>query len=225
MLSTKKGIVLVLPFLAVLASLAFAEPSYLIYPSSPAVFRYDADRYEIVTPGNPNFDDAFAVGNLMLWDRIEGRVPVEIYRAPSITSFEASSNGRNEFVTIGNDFEVIVDGFGATRRTIGGLHVRFWPEPSYSFLQLTVDGKLISGLTMALPALEVGTDAGDGFYADTSRFMLNWIGASGLRVVAFSDKDADRTLDGTPLFSIVARDETVPVATTTWGQIKALYRD
>jgi hypothetical protein len=90
---------------------------------------------------------------------------------------------------------------------------------------LTVNGALLSGLTMALPALEVGTDVGNGYYADSSRFMLSWIGASSLRIVAFSDKDADGALDGTPLFSIVARDETVPTATTTWGQIKALYRD
>lgn len=225
MMGTKKGIVLALPFLAVFASLAFAEPSYLIYPSSSAVFRYDTDRYELVLPGDPKFDAGYAIANQMLWDRTEGRIAVEIYRAPSITSFEASSNGRNEFVTIGNDFEVVVDGFGPTRRTIGGLYVRFWPEPSYSFLQLTVDGKLISGLTMGLPTLEVTTDVGGGSFADTSRFMLSWIGASGLRIVAFSDKDADRTLDGTPLFSIVARDEAVPASETTWGQIKALYRN
>jgi hypothetical protein len=225
MRGTKKGIVLALPFLAVFASLAFAEPSYLIYPSSPAVFRYDTDRYELVSPGDPKFDAGFAVGNQMLWDRVERRIAVEIYRAPSITSFEASPNGKNEFVTIGNDIEIVVDGFGPARRTIGGLHIRFWPEPSYSFLQLTVNGKLISGLTMGLPALEVGTDVGGGHFADTSRFMLSWIGASGLRIVAFSDKDADRTLDGTPLFSIVVRDETVPASETTWGQIKALYRN
>jgi len=225
MLSTKKGIVLAVSFLAVSANFAFAEPSYLIYPSSPAVFRYDTDRYELVSPGDPKFDAGYAVGNQMLWDRIDGRLPVEIYRAPSLISFEASPDGRNEFVTVGNDFEVIVDGFGTTRRTIGGLHVRFWPEPSHSFLQLTVGGTLLSGLTLALPALEVVTDVGGGYYADTSRFMLSWIGASGLRIVAFSDKDADGALDGTPLFSIVARDETVPVSTTTWGQIKALYRN
>jgi hypothetical protein len=225
MLGTNKGIVLALPFLAVSANLAFAEPSYLIYPSSPAVFRYDTNRYELVSPGDPKFDVGYAVGNQMLWDRIDGRLPVEIYRAPSIISFEASPNDRNEYVTVGNDFEVIVDGFGTARRTIGGLHVRFWPEPSHSFLQLTVDGALISGLTIALPALEVGTDVGGGYYADSSRFMLAWVGASGLRIVAFSDKDADGALDGTPLFSIVARVESVPASSTTWGQIKALYRN
>lgn len=225
MKGTKKGIVLALPFLAVFASLAFAEPSYLIYPSSPAVFRYDTSRYELLSPGDPKFDAGYAVGNQMLWDRVGGRVPVEIYRAPSITSFEPSSNGRNEFVTVGNDFGVIVDGFGPSRRTIGGLCIRFWPEPDHAFVQLTVDGRLMTGLTMGLPAMEVSTDAGGGYYADTSGFTLSWIGASGIRIVAFSDKDANRSFDGTPLFSIVAHDETVPVSATTWGQIKAMYRN
>jgi hypothetical protein len=224
MKGTKKGIVLALPFLAVSASLAFAEPSYLIYPNSPAVFRYDTSRYEILTPGHPKFDSGYAVGNQMLWDRIESRVPVEIYRAPSITSFEPSG-GKSEFVTVGNDFSVIVDGFGPSRRTIGGLCVRFWPEPDHSFVQLTVDGRLVTGLTVGLPAMEVSTDVGGGYYADTSEFRLSWIGASGIRIVAFSDKDANRSFDGTPLYSIVVRDETVPVAPTTWGQIKAMYRN
>lgn len=223
MKGTKKGIVLAL-FLMGFASLAFAEPSYLIYPSAPAVFRYDADRYVLLTQGDPKFDPRYAIANQMLWDVVEGRVPVEIYRAPLITSFERSPNGLNEFLVVGNDFEVVVDGFGPAPRTIGGLCIRFWPEPSQAFVQLNIDNRPIAGLTHSLSTLEVSTATGGGYYADTSRFMLSWIGASQLRVIAFSDKDADRAFEGTPRFSIVARDETVPVSTTTWGQIKAMYR-
>ncbi len=223
MMSTNKGIVLA-PFLMVFASLAFAEPSYLIYPSTPAVFRYDPGRYDLLFPGDDKFDPAYAIGSQMLWDRVEGRVPVEIYRAPSITGFEPSANGQNEFVTVSNDFEVVVDGFGPTPRTIGGLCIRFWPEPDQAYVQLTVDGSLTSGLTMGLPSLEVSTAAGGGYYSDTSRFVLSWIGASGIHIVAFSDKDANRAFSGTPQFSIFARDETVPTESSTWGQIKAMYR-
>jgi hypothetical protein len=223
MKGTNKGIVLAL-FLMVFASLAFAEPSYLIYPNAPAVFRYDANRYELLSPGDPKFDPDYAIGNQMLWDRVDGRVPVEIYRAPSITSFEESPDGMNEFLIVGNDFETVVDGFGPSPRTIGGLCIRFWPEPTQAYVQVTVDGSPCSGLTHGLPALEVSTAMGDGYFADTSRFMLTWIGAKELRVIAFSDKNADRAFDGTPLFSIVARDETVGVSTTTWGQIKAMYQ-
>ncbi len=221
MRGTNKGIVLAL-FLEGFASLAFAEPSYLIYPNAPAVFRFDASRYQLVLPGDPKFDPAYAVGNQMLWDRVEARVPVEVYRAPSIISFAPSASGRNEFFVLSTDFEIVVDGFGPSPRTIGGLCVRFWPSPAH--VQLTVDGSLVTGLTHGLPPLEVATAAGGGYYADTTRFMLSWIGARELRMVAFSDKDGDRAFDGTPLFSIVARDETVSTFTTTWGQIKAFYR-
>jgi hypothetical protein len=86
MRGTKKGIVLA-PFLVGFASLAFAEPSYLIYPNAPAVFRFDASRYELVLPGDPKFDSNFAVGNQMLWDRVEGRVPVDLLLGKSIFVF------------------------------------------------------------------------------------------------------------------------------------------
>ncbi len=224
MKGTKKGIVLALS-LSVFASLALAEPSFLVYPNAPAVFRYDATRYELVTPGDPKFDPGYAVGDLMLWDKVDGRVPVEIYRAPLITSFEPSTKGLNEFVTVGNEFEIVVDGFGPAPRTIGGLCVRFWAEPDQAFVQLDVDGNPIPGLTHSLPALQVSTAVDGGYFADTSRFMFSWVGASEIRVVAFSDKNADRAFDGTPLYSIVARDETVSSYPSTWGQIKALYRE
>jgi hypothetical protein len=226
MKSTKKGIVLLPVFavFAVFANAAFAEPSYLIYPNTPAVFRYDPARYETVTAGDPKFDPTYSVGSMMLWDRVEGRVPVEIYRAPIITSFEESTSGQSEFVIVGNSFEVIIDGFGPTPRTIGGLCVRFTPEPASALVQLETDGHPCTGLTHFLPSLEVFTPSGDGYYADTSQFLFSWIGATQLRIVAFSDKDADGAFDGTPLFSIVAKDQTVPVSDTTWGQIKAMYR-
>jgi len=224
MKSTKKGIVLLPVFAVFFANAAFAEPSYLIYPSTPVVFRYDPARYETVTAGDPKFDPTYSVGSIMLWDRVEGRVPVEIYRAPIITSFEESTSGQSEFVTVGNSFEIIVDGFSPTPRTIGGLCVRFTPEPAQALVQLTTDGHPCLGLTHFLPPLEVTTEAGGGFYADTTRFLFSWIGASQLRIVAFSDKDADGAFDGTPLYSIVARDQTVPVDAKSWGQIKAMYR-
>lgn len=222
MKGTNKGIVLAL-FSMVFASLAFAEPSYLIYPNAPATFRYDPHRYELISPGDPKFDADYSIGGQMLWDRIEGRIPVEIYRAPSIIAFEPSPTGANEFAVVSNDFEIVVDGFCSSPRTIGGLCIRFWPEPNQAYVQLTIDGALNPGLTYGLPALEVSTAMGDGYYADTSRCMLSWIGASALRIIAFSDKDADRAFEGTPLYSIVARDETVGVSATTWGQVKAMY--
>ena len=81
-----------------------------------------------------------------------------------------------------------------------------------------------SALTHALPPLEVTTPTGAGYFGNTSSFMLSWTGSREIRVIAFSDKNADRAFDGTPQFTIVARDETVSTTETTWGSIKAMYR-
>jgi hypothetical protein len=126
---------------------------------------------------------------------------------------------------VGNDLEIVIDGFGPAPRTIGGLCVAFLPEPNQAYVQMEIDGRLITGLTHALPTLEVSNAAGGGYYADTSRFVLSWIGASSIRIVAFSDKNADRTFDGSPRYTVIVHDAVVPVASTTWGRIKAMYRD
>jgi hypothetical protein len=223
MMSTKKGIVLALPFLA-FAGVALAEPSYLVYPSSPAVFRFDTGRYELLTPDSPKFDPTYGVGNLMLWDRDLDRVPVEIYRAPYLTGFEPSPGGANEFVTVGNNFDIIIDGFGPTPRTIGGLCLRLWPQPTHAFVEMELNDEVVDGLTVDLPNLEVTTQVGFGYYANTSSYKFSWVGATELRIIAFSDKNADGSFDGIPAYSIVVRDAIVPVAESTWGRVKALYR-
>jgi len=87
MKSTKKGIVLALSLVAVQVGIAAAEPSYLVYPVAPAVFRYDTSRYELIGTDQQKFDPGYAIENEMLWDRIDGRVPVEIYRAPQLMGF------------------------------------------------------------------------------------------------------------------------------------------
>lgn len=224
-MGTKKGIVLgLLLSTAGFIGRAHAEPSYLVYPSSPAVFRYDASRYEVVSPGSPGYDPNFAIGGQMLWDRREQRIPVELYRAPVIMGFEVSPEGRNEFVTMATDFDVIVDGFGTTPRTLGSLCLRFWPVPVNSYVQVYVDGALTGSLTTELEPVEVQTQIGDGFYADTGVHRISWVGAAGIEIIAFSDKDADRVFDGVAEYRIMARDSAVPVESKTWGGVKALYR-
>ena len=224
-MGTKKGIVLgFLITAAAIAGRADAEPSYLIYPSSPAVFRFDTSRYELVSAGDPRFDSKYIVAGQMLWDRVQNRIPVELYRAPVITAFEPSSSGRNEFVTVGNNFDVIVDGFGTGPRTLGNLCLRFWPAPPSNLVQVFVDGQPATAATLALAPVDVHTAVGNGFYADTGVYHLTWVGASGIEIVAFSDKNANRAFDGTPVYRIVAQDNVVSVQNRTWGGVKALYR-
>jgi hypothetical protein len=220
-----KGVVLGLLIVAtVLSGRAQAEPSYLLYPSTPAVFHYDASRYEIVTSGHPKYDASFAIANVMLWDRIEQRVPVEIYRAPFLTGFEMSTAGRNEFVTYGNDFDVIVDGFNDSPRIMGNLCLRFWPESTAPYVQVFVDGVSIPSLTIGLSALTVSTAIPGGFYADVDAHTVSWAGSPGLEIIAFSDKDGNSAFEGTASYRIRALSASVPVQETTWGSVKALFR-
>jgi hypothetical protein len=224
MRSTKKGVVLALVWLAPVATTTAAEPSYLVYPLAPAVFRYDSARYEVLTGSDPRFHLGYAIGNQMLWDRVENRVPIEIYRAPDLVGFEPSSNGASEYVTYRNDFDVIIDGFGPAPRRLGSLCLRVWPAPASSQTQIRVNGLPLQGWTVPLQPLDVVTPVAPDYYADTRSVAFSWMGASAMRVIAFSDKDGDGAFQGTPQFGIVAFNATVPVANTTWGRVKALYR-
>jgi hypothetical protein len=225
MLSTKKGIVLALCLGLVQAGAAFAEPSYLIYPSVPTVFRYDTSRYEIVGSGDAlRFNAKYAVGNYMLWDRVDGRIPYEVYGAPQLVGFEPTTSGTSEFVTYNDDFDLIVDGFGSQPYTIGNLYVRFWPYGSSTVAGLTVDGKPSDRLTVPLASLDVNTMVQGGYYSNTRVHHVSWTGASAMEIVAFSDKDGDGRFTGTPAFRIVARYTPVATQPTTWGKVKALYR-
>lgn len=224
-MGTKKGIVLgFLVAVAAFAGRASAEPSYLVYPSSPAVFRFDAGRYELVSPGDPRFDSKYIVAGQMLWDRTENRIPVELYRAPIITGFEPSPSGQNEYVTVGNDFTVIVDGFSTGPHTLGNLCLRFWPAPPSNLVQVYVNGQPATSATMALAPVDVHTSIGGGYYSDTGEYHVTWIGASGIEIVAYSDKNANRSFEGVPAYRIIAQDNVVATQPKTWGGVKALYR-
>ena len=224
MLSTKKGIVLALGLAFAQAGSAMAEPSYLIYPANvPTVFRYDVGRYEIIARDQDKFDPLYAVGNLMLWDRVDQRVPVEIYGAPQLIGFEPAV-GANEYVVYLDEFDVVVDGFGPGPRTLGNLCLRFWPYSAQGAALITIDGVQTSELTVHLPAIEVGTPASGGYFTGSRLHHVSWTGAAAMEIVAFSDKDGDGGFQGTPAYRIVARHSPVATESTSWGKVKALFR-
>jgi hypothetical protein len=127
-------------------------------------------------------------------------------------------------VTFGNDFTVVVDGFSDQPRTLGNLCLRFWPAPNSGSLQVSVDGVSLSSFTASVAPFDVTTSIPGGFFADTASHTVSWVGASGMSIVAFSDKNGNRAFDGTPLFRIVVLSGAVAVEETTWGSVKALYR-
>ena len=223
-MSTKRGVVLALCLAFCQAGSAIAEPSHLIYPANvPTVFRYDVNRYEVVGSDQDKFDPAYAVGNFMLWDRIEGRVPVEIYGAPQLQGFEPVV-GMSEYVTYMDDFDLIIDGFGPGPRTLGNLCIRFWPYESHGTPGLTIDGVSGNALTVRIPALEVATPVDNGYYAGSRMHRVSWTGAAAMEIVVFSDKNNDGAYQGTPAYRIVAKHSPVATEQTSWGKIKSLYR-
>jgi hypothetical protein len=202
------------------------EPSLLVYPDQPTIFRYDPARYELVLPSDPEFDTLFSVAGVMLWDRFESRVPMEVYRAPQLVGFEPSPLGMNEFVIRRNEFQVIVDGFNEIPRTFSNLYMRFTPDPSHSALELVLDGVERGSLIIPILPLEVSTPTNDGYYADTRAHDLRWSGAIGLRITVYSDKNDDMVYNGgVPRFSILVTDNTVATEETSWGELKAMYRE
>jgi len=227
MASTKKGIVLclALALIGARADALRADASLLVYPSSTAVFRYDPNRYEVVTAGDPRFDPAYAVGGLVLWDQVESRIPVEVYRAPDLIAFEPSTSGYNEYLTYRNSFTVIVDGYGEHPRSLANLHMRFHSSPYATGASIMINGSPTSPLC-PIAGFPVVTPTGDGHYADVVEHELTWTGPVGLRISVFMDKNFNGVFDGgRPQFTIFAIDGAVPVRETSWGQIKAIYGD
>jgi hypothetical protein len=232
MISTTKGIVLkVICGLAVAGALPLvvfasteAEPDLLVYPNVPAEFRFNPAEYEVMSAAHPQFDPDYQIGGVSLWDKLEQRVAYEVFRAPQLTGFSSSSSGHNEFVLMTNEFNVIVDGFCSYPRFLGKVYVRFYPDPPQSTAMIELGGEIIDGLIQPINPIDVRDQTPDGFYSNTRNVHIRWSGSVGIRITAYADKNNNRVLDqGNPKWSIYVEDNSVPVANTSWGAIKAMY--
>ncbi len=235
MTGTKKGIVrtLTLLYLAVIGALlvptagsAYTEPLLLVYPDKPAEFQYDQSRYEVLGPSDGNYDPNYDVGGVMLWDKVEQRIPYEIYRAPQITGFSPSNNGMNQFVLMVNKFWLIIDGFSVYPRQVNEISIRFFPDPPHSSAVILMNNEPLDYLITRISGINVQTETPEGYYSNTKQVLIWWSGAVGMRITAYGDKNKNLVYDGgTPTWSIYVQDNTVPVEETTWGAIKSLYSD
>jgi hypothetical protein len=228
---TNKGIV---PWMFLCSILVFTiagavraevhEPPVLVYPNSAAVFRYDATRYELLEPSNSNYDPNFAIAGRMLWDKVDDRVPIEIYRAPNLAGFEENPLGFNEFVSLTNQFVLIIDGFYDQPRHLGALYIRFIPDPPQSLAQITMNGADVTSLIQPIEGFDASTPIAGGYYTGTKEVHIAWSGPMGMRVSAYVDKNGNGVYDGgLPPFSVYVRDNTVPTVPATLGRVKALY--
>jgi len=220
------GFATLLVVLSVLYPMAAAgDVGLLAYPLNYVVFRYAPAEYAVIEPVDPQYDPAYGVAGHMLWNRLEQRVALEVYRTPGLSGFETSSSGRSEFYTAGNTATICVDGFSNYPRQLNDIYVEFRPYPASSAPDIFIDGERIEGLQYVIPRLVVTTPVGDGYYADTVTFRLRWVGAQFIRIVVYADKNGNRVFDGDPSYSILMEDLTVPVESKTWGNIKILYGD
>jgi hypothetical protein len=233
MTSTKKGIVRGLLYAAVICALvspvmAFAdtEPILLVYPDKPAEFQYDQARYETLDASEDNYDPDYDVGGYTLWDKVEGRIAYEVYRAPHITGFVPSGNGMNQFVLMINEFWLIIDGFCESPRQVNEITARFVPDPPHASAVVMVNNSPLEFLITKIPGLNGAWQTTEGYYVSTTRARIWWSGAVGMRIIAYGDKNRNLVYDGgVPQWSIYVQDNTVPVRETTWGGIKNLFSD
>lgn len=232
MIGTKKGIVLL--FFSCCAAVgalpqsaeaqSAPEPLLLVYPNQPAEFFYNPAEYKALPPSDPNFDSNYAIGGYTLWDNVEDRIAYEIYRAPYLTGFQPSSNGRNEFVLMKNEFLLIIDGFHEYPRQFKQLYVRFIPDPPFSTALIVMNGEPLDRLITPVTGFDAQTLTPEGYYTGTRTCHVRWSASVGIRIMVYGDKNGNRVYDGgPPRWSIYVWDNTVPVENKTWGGIKALY--
>lgn len=202
---------------------AAAERNLIAYPTGQTVFHYAPDRYEILGPTSSKFNPAYSVAGQCLWDNLEQRVAVEVYRAPGLTAFTKSAQTHSEYEYMGSRGTVVVDGFSSSPRRLSNILVQFTPRPATSVSNIMVNGTHVEGLRYVVPFLEVSTPTGDGFYSDSATLNIEWTGPLEMEVIVYVDRNGNRVFDGERVFSILMRDSSVPTQSKTWGGIKALY--
>jgi hypothetical protein len=209
----------------IIASSAFAEPCLLIYPLQNAVFRYDPFRYAVITSSDPRYDRAFDRGGIMLWDTVNDRVAYEVYQAPNLQGFAQSTTGRNEYYVTKLNVDLVVDGFHDRPRRLNDIYVRFQPTPADAMLDVAASGHQLNNYRHYVRSLMVQSPIHCCFYSDTVSFNVEWLGAKQVIVTAFADKDGNRTFYGEACFNVLLEDPSVPAENTTWGRIKAIYKE
>lgn len=215
--------------IAVAASVAVADPCLIVYSDGTTIYHYDPVEYYTVTSGHPLYDAAYDRGGKVLIDANNGEIAYNIYQAPGLAGFQVDSENQGYFI-IGNDFNLIVDGFNNSPTTYVNILLVFdLIEPSGCVPTITIDGNPALydgslGFYYPIGDLAVSTPAQGNNYSDTVMRAIHWESCSGVRIWAFSDEDYNLHRTGGECFSAFSHDLTVPTEESTWGKIKGLYR-
>lgn len=147
--------------------LAGPDPCLMVYTDAYCVYHYDSTYYT-VTVGDPLYDPTCDRGGEVLIEAKTNDIAYEIYQAPNLTGFRPSTGGNDGYFSIGNDFNVIVDGFNNAPATNVNILLVFEAEPKWRAPQVYVDGDLVVGDMYAIGDLVVSTPTADGMnYSDT----------------------------------------------------------
>lgn len=218
-------------FLLVLLSAAqlFADPCLVVYPEGICTYHYDTSEYYTVGPGDPLYDPVYDRGGEVLLEVGKDEVDLSIYQAPGLAGFKPWADGQDGFFILGNQFDLIVDGFSDVPTTYRNILLVFVPDPVTYDPMIMVDGSPVLthsalGLYFPIGDLVVATPTADGNnYSDTVTLKIDWGLCYGVRVWAYADEDHDFKEDGDECFTAFSHDVTVPAKESTWGGIKALY--
>lgn len=216
-------------FFFVLAPVLRAEPCLVVYPDEACTYHYDTNEYYTVTTGHPLYDPIYDRGGEVLIEIGTDRVDLSIYQVPNLTRFEPSASGEDGYFMVGNDFDLIVNGWSNSPTTYVNILLVFVPEPSSCTPLVTVNGNPVytdPGLGWYYPIgdLAVSTPAVGNNYSDTVTRAIRWELCSGVRVWAFADEDYDLVWNGEECFTAFSHDITTPVKKATWSSVKAMYR-
>lgn len=221
-----------IPLLALTLSLcagaALAEPCILAYPLGQVTFRYNTTRYEVKGPGDPLFDPLYAIGGLMLWDRARARIAFEVYQAPGLDAFVPSLSGRSEFLFLGAEISLVIDGFAEQPRQLSDVLVQFTPRPLGTRASILVNNLPVVDLRYPVPRMVVSTPTPNGYFSDTTTIAIG-CAENGcddilrLEIIVYQDRNGNRVYDGDPCIVVIMENFTVPVEESTWGAIKAMY--
>lgn len=206
-----------------------ADPCLVVYSDGPGIYHYDPAEYYTVTSGHPLYDPAYDRGGEVLIDINDNQIAYDVYQAPGLQGFQPDAQNQGYFI-LGNDFNLIVDGFNNSPTTYENILIVFDQiEPNGCVPSILIDGNPALydaqlGWYYPIGDLAVSTPAQGNNYSDTSTHVVHWENCSGVRIWAFADEDHDLKRDGSECFSAFSHDLTVPTQDSTWGAIKGRYR-
>jgi hypothetical protein len=220
------AIAVMILLISAMSGLALADPCLVVYPDGPCVYHYDPAEYYTVGPGDPLYDPLYDRGGAVLIEVGTNEIDYSIYQAPGLSGFEMSTEGNDGYFFIGNEFNLIIDGFSNIPITYVNIIVVFDRfDPMTCTPRIWVDGVQLTEMRFYADDLVVSTLTPDGNnYSDTESYHIYWEGCYGVHVWAFSDENGNGVHDGGECFTAFSHDLTIPVENTTWGAIKDLYR-